>query len=634
MLYQVNNDQGSIQRLQEQLSTGYRFLLPSEDPSSAIKVLSAQRQLEFRKQTEVNLKHADSTLSVTETNLSEAQTLLNSIRALAVEGAGNTLSNDQRTSLLNQIDGTLKRMADLANSKFGDQYIFAGSNVRSDPLRLDNDVVQFLANDEQLQSISDYNTLVTSNVTAQEAFGVRSNQIVGTVDLSPSIDLDTPLSILNQGSGINKGVLKLSSGTEAKEVDFSNVYNVGEALNLLNGVSLSGRQVIATLSANGIDIDYADGQGGLLRVEDINSGSTAKGLGINNEQSGSQSPVVGADLKPLMTPTTKISQLFDGTGIANALSFKLFQGGKSYVINTNGIDTVEDLLNRIEGSGARVSASIDTTGRYLTIQSTESGSQFSIGENGGTLATDLGLRTMIRDTPLSRLNNGQGIFLNPNGEDLLMTRNDGTNFTVGLSGSLTVGDVIDRINNNVNNFSVTTRITASLSTDGNGVVLTSSAGTQAIAVSNAGGSQAATGLGWTTKNSVVATGTNSATQSVITGRDVSGVEVEGAFTSIIKLRRAIANQEYESLQQIGVSLDQDLERISIARGFVGARQQDITSRIEKSEDEGTQLTQIESDHHDVDLASVISDLTQRQAALTASLQFLGQSSRNTLFNYL
>jgi flagellar hook-associated protein 3 FlgL len=210
MLFQVHTDQAALLRLQVQLSTGLRFQKPSEAPSSAIKVLSAQRQQEFRKQTEVNLRQSNSTLAVTETNLAQSQTLLNQVRAVAVDAANNTLSADQRTALINQVDGVLRRLTDITNAKFGDQYIFAGSQVRGEPIVLANEFVRFNANDEQLNTISDYSTLVTANVTAQEAFGVKSNQIVGTADLDPAVDRDTPLSILNLGGGIRKGAINIS----------------------------------------------------------------------------------------------------------------------------------------------------------------------------------------------------------------------------------------------------------------------------------------------------------------------------------------------------------------------------------------------------------------------------------------
>jgi flagellar hook-associated protein 3 FlgL len=636
MLFQVHGDQASILDLQMQLSTGKRFQKPSEDLASAIKVLAAQRQQEFRQQTEINLRSADDILSASETSLAQAQTILNDVRATAVEAAGNTISDDQRTALLHHVDGALRRLTDLANTRFGDQYIFAGSAVKENPLRLAGNAVQFTANHEQLDTVTDYGSTLAANVTANEAFGVKSSQIVGTVDLDPSVDLDTPLSQLNRGVGIRTGAIRLSSGIESVEVDLTDSHTVGDVIQKINILNLGGRQIEVTLNANSLDVDYADGLGGLLRVEEVGSGATAGDLGINNVATSQNSPVVGSDLNPIMTLTTRLSQLFSGSGLPSGESLRITQAGVNYVVNTNGLNTVEDLINRMERTGARIETSIDPTGRFITVQSTESGSQLSIGENGGNLATMLGLRSMTEDTLVSSLNFGNGIELNDQAgqPDIVLTRNDGTQLRIDLDGVQTIGDVMDRINNNASNFNPATRITASLATTGNGIQLSSTAGALPIAVANAGGSSAAIGLGWTDKDNSTATGATSGANNVIAGRDVATVKVDGVFSSLIQLRQAISDGDSEAVKSVWHSMEQDLDRLAIARGLVGTRQQSIDSRIQKSEDEQIRLREIESQNLDADLASVISELTHRQAALQASIQLMGQTARMTLFDYL
>ena len=67
----------------------------------------------------------------------------------------------------------------------------------------------------------DYATTLAANVTANDAFGVQSSQIVGTVDLNPSLRLDTPLAHLNRGTGVRLGAIRLGSGSDTFEVDLS-----------------------------------------------------------------------------------------------------------------------------------------------------------------------------------------------------------------------------------------------------------------------------------------------------------------------------------------------------------------------------------------------------------------------------
>jgi flagellar hook-associated protein 3 FlgL len=634
MLFQIHSDQSAILDLQTQLSTGKRIQLPSQDPSAAIKILSAQRQQEFRQQTEANLRSADGILTASETSLSQAQMILNEVRAAAVEAAGNTLSAEQRTALGQQVDQSLQRIVDLANSKHADQFIFGGSGVRESPMKLVGDRVRFTGNQDKLLTIADYATPLAANVNANDAFGVQSSRVVGTADLNPSLAAHTPLTELNGGAGVRLGAIRLSSGLENVDIDLSNAYSVGDILNQLSSAQLGGRQLSVNLSANGINVTYEDGLGGLLRIEDVGGGVAARDLGISNIETSQSSPVLGSDLNPRLTPTTLLSQLFGGSGLPAGESLRITQSGSTYVVSTNGLETVEDLLNRIQQSGASIAASIDPSGRFLTVQNKESGSVLSIGENGTNLATLLGIRSMSMDTPLSSLNSGAGIGINELGNDLILTRNDGTTFAINLSGAITIGDVINRINNNVENFGLGRRIVASLESVGNGIRLSSNIGAQPISVASAGGSQAASGLGWANKGQASASGNNQGSENIIGGRDVNGIEVEGIFSTLIRLSDAIREDNPESIQDIWKLLDQDLDRLSLSRGLVGFRQQAIDSRLERSLEARVQLKQVESDHLDADLASVISDLTHRQAALQASLQMMGQTSRMTLFDFL
>ena len=81
-LYQVQSGRIAIQDLEQQLSTGLRFSLPSQDPSAAIRVIGLQRELEFRDQTLRNLDSSQGYLNATESNLANAQDIVTELRGL------------------------------------------------------------------------------------------------------------------------------------------------------------------------------------------------------------------------------------------------------------------------------------------------------------------------------------------------------------------------------------------------------------------------------------------------------------------------------------------------------------------------------------------------------------------------
>ncbi len=186
----------------------------------------------------------------------------------------------------------------------------------------------------------------------------------------------------------------------------------------------------------------------------------------------------------------------------------------------------------------------------------------------------------------------------------------------------------------VDNFVPGLRVTASLATSGNGLVLSAPSGAEQIEIINSGGSQAATGLGLVPAGSSRAAGSTVGTDSVIGGVDVSGIEVEGVYTTMLRLEEAVRTGDSKQMERLVDSLDNDIRRLSMSRGIVGARQQSIDAIQTRTEDQQVQLKEVESNEVDADLASVISELTSRQAALEASLQLMGNSSKLSLFDFI
>ncbi len=634
MLFQINHDELAIQDLQQQISTGRRLTTPSQDPAAAIRALAAQRQLEYKSQIDNNLTAADTILATTESTLSQSQSILNEMRGVAVATSGNILSDEEKQAYISQVDAAIAKLTDLGNSKFRDQYIFAGSDLLAPPLGKAGDSIRFNGNAEQLRTISDYASTIAANVSANDAFGVTSSKVVSTVDLNPSLAADTTLSQLNRGDGIRGGAISFSNGVNQVQIDLAQAHNLADVMERINGTQVGTRTLSATLSTTGLNIAYQDGLGGLLRIEDVGSGAMAADLGVNNTGTSGLSPTLGTDLDPLATSSTRLSQLFGGTGITLGDSFQLKQGSKTYGISTTGLNTLEDLVNRIQLSGVQATTSIDSSGRFLQLQSSESGTALSIGETGSHLASQLGLRAFDSNTPVSQLNFGQGIFTTDQQDDLVFLRSNGSEMKVNLDGVQTVQDVLNRINNHVDNFNPALRITATLANVGNGITLSAASGAQPIEVKNAGGSQAAWGLGLVPRSGDKAIGAANGTLSVVTGADVSGLEVEGVFTSLIRLRQAIEQGNTADMTRVTAALDTDVQRMSLARGLVGTRQQSIDRVRDLSAEQQLQLKQIESDELDADLANVISEMTSRQAALQASLQLMGTASKLTLFNYI
>ncbi len=116
-----------------------------------------------------------------------------------------------------------------------------------------------------------------------------------------------------------------------------------------------------------------------------------------------------------IVPETPVAEVAGTTGYGSGVDFdrdnglQIENGGQVHTVRFNTANTLEDVLNILNGSGVGVIAEINEDSSGIDVRSRLSGADFAIGENGGTTATELGLRTMTRQTRLEEMNHGFGV---------------------------------------------------------------------------------------------------------------------------------------------------------------------------------------------------------------------------------
>jgi flagellar hook-associated protein 3 FlgL len=640
-LYQVQMARSGIDRLQTQLTTGRRLLTPSDDPDTAVRVLRLQREQEFRSQAIGNLTSAESFLNTTEATLSSIQDTVNQMRGLTVSASTNLNSDSEKESLLSQIDSTLNVLIGKANTKFQDRFLFSGAMAGTSTVNYSGTSIQFAGDEREMLTISDLGQVIPNNVTGQRSLGLMSTSVLSNVDFAPAAAPDTLLADLNGGRGINRGAIQFTDGNEEVTIDLAPAATVGEMLTLINGnVRLSGRDVSVSLMSSGrLRVQYADGQSGILRVSDVGAGRTASDLGIATSVPTPVLPIEGPSLDPILKLNTRLSQFNDGVGFDKSEGFQIKQGDRTYTILLGNAQTIEDIFNEVRRSGAAIVPEITPDGRNIRFRSTESGTDFSIGENGGLLATRLGIRTLTNTTRLDQLNYGRGVRMTTGGE-IAIQKNDGSRFSVDLNGSVTLQDVLNRVNDHVSNQDAATKVTASLNSTGNGITLSSVLAApgvpdpQPIAIFAVSGAETAWDLGLIPTGQQSATGSLTPSNSQLVGIDTNPQEVKGIFNSLLRFREAVRAGNLGEISRASQLFDEDLERLTSSRGSLGVSLQQIDDLTRNHEDRNNELVARESQLIDADLAATITELTGRQVAYEASLQLLAGSNRMNLFDFL
>jgi flagellin-like hook-associated protein FlgL len=494
--------------------------------------------------------------------------------------------------------------------------------------------VVYLGNEGALNSFVDLEVLYPTNATGAEVFGTFSPQVRGTVDLNPALTAGTPLADLYSGQGLALGSIRISDGTNQSIIDLSSAATIGDIADLIEANPPAGRTLTVQVTATGLTVDIDDAGGGNLTINEVTTGTTAADLQILNALGSGTTPIVGGDLDPRLRLTTQLSDLQTALPLDLASGLQIMSGGTAHVIDTSAVQTVEDLLNAINLSPGGALAQIDPATNRLLIRSRLSGADFAIGENGGTLAMQLGIRSLTVDTLLSELNYGRGVG-QAAGTDFRIRRKDGVELQIDIASAVTIGDVLDLINTHPSNLDPN-RVDARLALFGNGIELFDAnvAGAGTLEVLHEFGSDAAWDLGLVPVGADSALAVASAGGDTLTGRDPNPLEVAGAFNALLRLHDALTNFDHNKLERAFALLDKSFDRVNFARGEIGARGRTLETIDTQLEDEDVLLKSNLADEIEADLPTVIAQLASRQAAYEASLRLTAQIFSMSLFDFL
>lgn len=368
-----------------------------------------------------------------------------------------------------------------------------------------------------------------------------------------TVDQGVSLSNINGGAGFTPGEIRITdrSGNSAV-VNLSSAQNIDDVINDINNAGLNvtastdDGQIVLTDNTNSADVTSK------LHVQDVGNGATAESLGLAGIDT-SNATATGTPIYTLGN-NLSLSALNDGMGVRIApavadITYTLHDG------TTGTIDlapvasgsstpdeptTLGNIIQQIsQQSGGKLQVSVGADGRSLQITDTTAtanpGGTLTIGNaTGSTAASDLGIAVNaassgtvtgsdilsgLQTVLLSSLNGGQG--LGSLGYMKLTDRN-GNSVNVDLSGAMTLQDVVNDINSQIQTANAqpgatAVGITAEVNQAGDGIELVDTTGsaTGTLTAANSDGTNTAVKLGFAT-----ASGPGSSTTGVLDSGDM------------------------------------------------------------------------------------------------------------------
>ncbi|HQE28257.1 MAG TPA: flagellar hook-associated protein FlgL, partial [Phycisphaerae bacterium] len=364
---------------QNRIATGNKFVAPSEDPVGSNRAIRLTEILEQQEQILANIRHADSFLAATDSGIGEINDLLGQAYSIASEMVNTTADQSQRKSMAELVRGIINQLVSVGNRTYRGIQLFGGQQTTQPPFTQTTGGVEYRGDTGEMRSRVDYQQTPVFNLNGAELFGMLSGEVAGNVDLNPAVTRDTRLADVAgaAGAGVQRGRIRITLDNPAItfNVDLTRADTVGDVIDAINQAAASaglttgpGGQFNATLNpaGNGIRLSVA---AGTITVAETGQGVTARDLGLLANQAAG---VVGQDLQPRLTTTTRIDSLFGGAG-ANLGSIRIQIGLNAETIDLSTAETIGDVLNMINGCGLSVRAEINAAGTGLNVINLVSG---------------------------------------------------------------------------------------------------------------------------------------------------------------------------------------------------------------------------------------------------------------------
>lgn len=129
-LYKSNN---TLDKLQDQLSSGKRINRPSDDPVLVVRSMFYRSSVMEIEQFKRNAEDGLSWIDETDEALNQVTQVLHRVRELTVQGSNGTLEQTSLNAIADEIEQLKAHIGEIANTTIGDRFIFGGTDTKTKP---------------------------------------------------------------------------------------------------------------------------------------------------------------------------------------------------------------------------------------------------------------------------------------------------------------------------------------------------------------------------------------------------------------------------------------------------------------------------------------------------------------------
>ena len=136
----INGNKVNVNNMNNQMASQKKIQRPSENPVIAIRSLRLRSTLsEIDQYYENNIPDAESWMNLTETAITNMNSILKNIRDLCVQGAQDSLTPDDRKTILTQLEKLRDQIYAEGNAEYAGRTVFTGYHTNKNLTFLEND---------------------------------------------------------------------------------------------------------------------------------------------------------------------------------------------------------------------------------------------------------------------------------------------------------------------------------------------------------------------------------------------------------------------------------------------------------------------------------------------------------------
>jgi flagellar hook-associated protein 3 FlgL len=179
--HQLQDQRQSQDRLQQQLSSGKRINMDSDDPVAANEIQALRRQMAYMDQYRKNASHCDGVLKYNDSTLDSVSGVMLRLITVASQATSLTADASARKDIADQIRSMKSELMGLGNTKYQGRYVFGGTQNLTAPFAVDtiSGAIVYNGNDT-MPSVPVYDGVeVQCSISGKTLLGVDAGGLTG-----------------------------------------------------------------------------------------------------------------------------------------------------------------------------------------------------------------------------------------------------------------------------------------------------------------------------------------------------------------------------------------------------------------------------------------------------------------------